>query len=71
MPAEGIVPSGQWPASESRQRTNPRVMCAEGAARSAMGIRVRRTVGARTAMRSREAQWRTWWEAEGAVDDRA
>jgi hypothetical protein len=63
-----IVPRGQWPASESRQRTNPRVMCAEGAARSAMGIRVTRTVGARMAMRSREEQWRTWWEAEGDVD---
>jgi hypothetical protein len=26
MPAVRIVPSGQWPASESRQGTNPREM---------------------------------------------
>src|SRR6516165_681937 len=34
------------PSSESRQGTNPREMCAEGAARSAMGIWVTRKVGA-------------------------
>jgi hypothetical protein len=41
------------PASESRQGTNPRVMCAEGAARSAMGIWVTRKVRATIGMRSK------------------
>ena len=38
------------PSSESRQGTNPRVKCAEGAAGSAMGIWVTRKVCARIAM---------------------
>jgi hypothetical protein len=41
------------PSSESRQGTNPRVKCAEGAARSAMGIWVTRKVCGGIAMRSR------------------
>jgi len=46
MPAVKTVPYARWPASESRQRTNPRVMWAEGAAYWAMGIWVMRKVGA-------------------------
>src|SRR5262249_31546807 len=41
------------PSSESRQGTNPRVKCAEGAAGSVMGIWVRRKVRATIRMRSR------------------
>ena len=41
------------PSSESRQRTNPRVKCAEGAAGSAMGIWVGGKVRATMGMRSR------------------
>jgi hypothetical protein len=41
------------PSSESRQGTNPREKCADGAARSAMGIRMTRKVGVTTAMGSR------------------
>jgi hypothetical protein len=52
MPAVKTVPYARWPASESRQRTNPRVMWAEGAAYSAMGIWVMRKVGATDRMRS-------------------
>ena len=46
MPAVNDRAMRRWPASESRQRTNPRVMGAEGAAYSAMGIWVMRKVGA-------------------------
>jgi len=46
MPAVKTVPYARLPASESRQRTNPRVMWAEGAAYSAMEIWVMRKVGA-------------------------
>ena len=41
-----MVQLAPGPASESRQRTNPRVMCAEGAVHWAMGIWVMRKVGA-------------------------
>ena len=46
MPAMQEKPSARRPASESRQRTNPRGMVRGGAARPAMGILLTRRVHA-------------------------
>jgi hypothetical protein len=53
MTAIETVRLAPGPSSESRQGTNPRVKCAEGAARSAMGIWATRKMCATIAMRSR------------------
>jgi hypothetical protein len=68
MPAVNDRAKCAVPASESRQRTNPRVMLAEGAAHSAMGIWVTRKVGA-TDRNALEGEQRcAWWEAKAGVD---
>jgi hypothetical protein len=51
------------------QGTNPREKCAEGAARSAMGIWVARKGGVCDDRNALEGeQWRAWWEAAAGVD---
>ena len=68
MPAVNDRAMCTVPASESRQITNPRVMWAEGAAHSAMGIWVTRKLGATDRNALESEQRYALWEAEAGVD---
>ena len=60
MPAMNDGATCRWPASESRQGTNPRAMVRGGAARSAMGIWLTRKVCAKERHALGHEQWRDW-----------